>query len=631
MKKIGIIDIDCSDISFAEYDLLILLPGVEQHSNTTNSISVSNIIEQNDIYLRSKMFKILQSFAFDSHEFGNVIKYSTIKHNFSYWWLSSVAEQSNWSESFYLNELIILYAIDLILKQYSSKDIFVLFTESTDRYILIERYFKTTSLNLKIASTKIPYRLSVRNKIRLFYPYLFGLCRALKYILFNSIYALLCNTNLPSSHIKSPSIVVFDYISPSDLNSAKHSNSYKSRYWPGFSELALEYTNSTIRCFIPSFNGDINCAIKLQSFIDKLNKKASNSDYFSILSFIDIPLLFDAIKDWLTLLYRIVLLGKFFKSKHSLKTLSHHYIYNFWLETTLSSASLHHILSYKLISKLLLHLKNSSCILACFYLFENQPWEKSLIYHWSTLYDTPIYGISHTPIRFWDLRFCSNYQYKYFWDVYKFKNNLAFLSNDSLIQFKDNSLLDSNHLLTLEALRYSYLHDHTPTRKPSSRLRKKILLVGDYLKLNTISLLRLLDSSKLAHHPHLEFHYKPHPLCSINSIKYFENIVSIESKPLEKCLSNYDLAIISEFTSASIDAYFCGTPFIICLDSSHLNFSPFYKLSGAIFVNNASQLNKVTLDIFSRKYIPSAFSSSFMDVNSRLPRWRNLFSEINAK
>ena len=86
------------------------------NSNQNNLISINNIIEKNQIFLK-KFLEIIYNFRLKKINEINLISYFLIRNKFSYWWMCLINEKSNISKSFYINDIIKLIALEMWLKE----------------------------------------------------------------------------------------------------------------------------------------------------------------------------------------------------------------------------------------------------------------------------------------------------------------------------------------------------------------------------------------------------------------------------------------------------------------------------------------------------------------------------------
>ena len=214
------------------------------------------------------------------------------------------------------------------------------------------------------------------------------------------------------------------------------------------------------------------------------------------------------------------------------------------------------------------------------YLQENEGWEFGLIYAWRASGHSPnLMGFPHTTPRHWDLR------YFYSQQSYERKDQCdlplpAYVGVNGTAA--KNMYLDGGHpkdrLIEIEALRYLYLVDTTNLRSysvTSGEEKKTVLVLGDYLKENTIKLMKLLSVSAQFIDKPIQYIIKPHPVCPIYEEDYPELHMVVSSDPIHVLIEQCSLAYTSSITSAAVDAYCAGEPVVTVLDLRALNLSPF--------------------------------------------------------
>ena len=159
-----------------------------------------------------------------------------------------------------------------------------------------------------------------------------------------------------------------------------------------------------------------------------------------------------------------------------------------------------------------------------FYLFENQSWEKSLVYNFKGKAKT--IAVNHASIRYWDLRFSRDEkcEKKVTPDIYAVNGENS-----------KNKLLNENYpvekISKVEALRY--FHTSPKINKNEYLCEKKnILLVSDYSSKSNLNLLNAINSINKINLLDFKFTLKEHPLKSVN-LDNFQNIKKTNEDFLE--------------------------------------------------------------------------------------------------
>jgi surface carbohydrate biosynthesis protein (TIGR04326 family) len=261
------------------------------------------------------------------------------------------------------------------------------------------------------------------------------------------------------------------------------------------------------------------------------------------------------------------------------------------------------------------------------YLCENNRWERALNYAWRKHDHGELIAVPHSTVRFWDLR--------YFADPRTYQSDALGLKvepdrvalNGRAAQ---KAYFEANYPETrtaeCEALRYEHLHEaENHSRSKIKNEATKVLLLGDFLYLNTIRLLRLIDEAVPQLGSSYVYTFKPHPVCVLTSKDVFKFSFETETRPLSEIVSRFDLVVSSNSTSAGVDAFFAGLPVVVMLDDQELNYSPLRDQPGVKFVSTAQD----TIDAFQAVNLGSSAKQNpdgFFFLDPSMSKWRELLS-----
>ena len=228
-----------------------------------------------------------------------------------------------------------------------------------------------------------------------------------------------------------------------------------------------------------------------------------------------------------------------------------------------------------------------------YYLCENQPWERALIMAWRKRGCGELTAIPHSSMRFWDLR--------YFFDFRIYTGEHG--SNMPLPDFiaansKDcedfliNSGYPTAKIIRLEALRYTHLLNRENASLTSSK-KLRVLVLGDYLESATVRLMNLISDAYQSTKELVDITVKAHPNFPIKSQRFPNLKMEIGRNNLNSLLSQCDIALCSNLTSAALDAYAYGVEVIIALDNNDLNLSPLRGKESVTFISTNKDLISV--------------------------------------
>ena len=192
----------------------------------------------------------------------------------------------------------------------------------------------------------------------------------------------------------------------------------------------------------------------------------------------------------------------------------------------------------------------------CFYIHENQPWEKSLIYHWKKNNKGNIFGVVSSSVRFWDIRYKKTI---YNSDILLANGQDSF---DKLLNFGYKNY----EVRKVETLRYD---QNLYVEKTKFLQKKEILVLLDYSKKSNELLTNILNKSELI--KDYDLIIKEHPLRKYENKKLNYMFYKDIEKNHKKI---FDLVICTNKTTASVDYYLDSQRIAILIEPDFFNFSP---------------------------------------------------------
>jgi len=261
------------------------------------------------------------------------------------------------------------------------------------------------------------------------------------------------------------------------------------------------------------------------------------------------------------------------------------------------------------------------------YLFENLSWESTFIHAWRKHGHGKLIAVAHSTVRYWDIR--------YFFDpraigtthldnqmpqadFFALNGNVAI---DSFI----NAGFPKEKIVSCEALRYLNFSEtiiqKNKDKAASDSLR--VLIWGDYMPSGTINMLLLISKSILSFSRDLSLSIKPHPNFQISPHDFPDLNLNVVNDQLYSILPNYDIAVSSNMTSASVDAALAGLPVIIVLEDAELNFSPLRGNSNVFFVSNTGELIEA-LNNFDKGVTSVEEVKDFFFLDPAMLRWKKI-------
>jgi surface carbohydrate biosynthesis protein (TIGR04326 family) len=184
-------------------------------------------------------------------------------------------------------------------------------------------------------------------------------------------------------------------------------------------------------------------------------------------------------------------------------------------------------------------------------------------------------------------------------------------------------------LIEVEALRYLHLNQtakHKAYLNVSGVGEMTLLVLGDYLKENTMQQMELLRIAALRIDKKIKYIIKPHPACPILVGDYPELDLTITNDPIPMLIDHCSLVYTSSITSAAVDAYCAGKPVVTALDPKSLNLSPLKGSEGVSFVSSPEALAVVLNRMGQMKEIAGQGKDYFY-LDPNLSRWQRLLKQ----
>jgi surface carbohydrate biosynthesis protein (TIGR04326 family) len=258
------------------------------------------------------------------------------------------------------------------------------------------------------------------------------------------------------------------------------------------------------------------------------------------------------------------------------------------------------------------------------YLCENQSWERALLRAWRKYGHGEIIGVAHATVPFWHL---------YYFDdprSWRSKRKSAMPLPDRLAVNGPAAwmvLVESGYpierLIEVEVLRYLKL-SRTTSKRVLDPARIKVLVLGDIIPESMQNLLKMLGNVIKRTHLDSQFTFKPHPLYAIELADYPDLLeVKQVNEPLDRILSDFDIVLSANSTSAAVDAYQVGLQVIIGLEGTSLNLSPLRGQPGVRFIGTPDDLMEA-LRAAGENHAAKMERPEFFFLDSELPRWRRL-------
>lgn len=296
-----------------------------------------------------------------------------------------------------------------------------------------------------------------------------------------------------------------------------------------------------------------------------------------------------------------------------------------WYASMRGAAAIDNLLFVELFDAALRDLPHQSKGL---YLCENQPWERALIHAWRKYgHGQLIAAAVHVSIRFWDLRYYVDQRTLHSSEPHGLPQpDLMALNGKAAIDACLSGGWPGGAMVECEALRYGDL-PHRTKDSPENREdgAVKVLLLGDYLPVSTVNMLRLLEASAPQLTGRVRYTIKPHPNFPIVTSDYPSLHLDVATGSLSTLVPRFDMALASNMTSAALDFYFAGVPVVIALDATDLNMSPLRGAPDVRFVSTPAELI-AALQAPTTRGAGNRSRDEFFFIDPVLPRWERLLT-----
>ena len=579
---------DCLTIFWDRYDV-----------KSSNHFSIPKILDDNCEYYKNLYLKIISDISDFKINNKSIIDSFLRKDNFNFWWLTSIQQKFNIDDSSGINNSIKLLVLSDFLSNYSVDSVSVFTRNQNLRNSL--REFCVLN-NIKFIGD---YKFINNDKT------LFNIWKSFIFSFKYSFFYLLNNRLFDKKNFQGD-VSFFDIFVHLKENSF-YENKFSSSYVNGMVDILRnsKYIVNWTHLFyshklIPKFSD----AKKLTSGFNKYD--SFKFKHLFIEDYLSLYIIFKAI-----FIYLITFPKYYFIYVKSRQFLKYNKINFFPLlkdEFNESLFGISRIVNEIRILSFDLLFKNSKKQIFGFYIQENQPWELILISKWKKYNHGQIFGVPHSTVRFWDLR--------YFDSIDNLNRKLEFLPDSILVNSKyaynllDIKLFNQYKIEIVEALRYQHLNNLKTKIIPFN-----IIVFGDFQQRTTEKILLIVDEASKKLGSCFNFYFKQHPAFyfDLSLFNFTEDL-----RTTEEILFSYDIMISSDSSSTAAEAYSLGRTVIQYLDGSKLNFSPIKGLNGSqVFIDSNNLCDILNNYIFKRDFEKDNLNAYFyLDIN--FAHWRRI-------
>ena len=575
--------------------------------------SLPRYIEDNDIILREQYLDLIKSVNKVTLSNKNIREYLTIKGGFSFWEMSPVNEQSIYGQPISL--IIKALAIRRILEG-QDYDTVVIDVSNPNLSKVISSTCKKMGLRIQNRNNN----LLVKIKEQLINNYIVLMGKGFIYLLIICLKQTIFTKNNKVDFHKN-ALIFFSPLTHLKKRSAINNTNFNSELWDGLPELIIKSKKKAnwIHTFSPS--GGVASRYEAKSLIDNFNKDANFVHSLMGTNF-HYKLVLKVIKQWICFSFSYIRLRGI---KKLIMTADD--VVNFWplLQANIYQSFTGYRLAHNLfvfydLEELFSKLPRQE---KCFYLYENQPWEKALLYFYRKHNNGNIFGVVHSTVRFWDMR-----HFHHSDKLINYDRNLTtlpdyFLLNGSYAkELYIESGIPEKRALESEALRYREIINNQFIEKEESK-DEAILLILDYSETFSINMMKFIELYEKEYQRDLHYIVKPHVNSPIDLRDFEIKNAVISNDKIEVLLHNPCKCVCSNMTSAQIDALIMQSSVIVILDGKEINLSPLKGLETTTFVSTLEELDG---SLMSRsEVLKEGVTSDFFFHDKKLARWKNIF------
>jgi surface carbohydrate biosynthesis protein (TIGR04326 family) len=591
--------------------------------NNLSVTSIPQLIEEHADVLKARylawVYDLGESFIYGKR----LVDQLELKSDFSYWWMTLIAEKCNYANSHHITDAIRLMAFDLwASKQSISQVVLVTSNRGLAECLRLWCLKSEVSFEWQVIDDEPSANTSIARRIYKVLPmFIQGLLRLVYYYIDRWE---LRGLGLREWREAQGGVTFFSYL----FNLLPSATKYQSRYWSNLPDELVKDGVKTNWLHIYYKDELLPTARSAAHLIKKFNRTTNGHQlHITLDSFLTLQVFFRTFRDWIRLISISRRLGPAISNVTSDGLVLWPLFAKEWSKTTVGANAIENCLYLNLFEVAMNMLPKQQTGV---YLYEQQPWELALIYAWKESGHGCLIGAQHSTMLYWDLR--------YFHDSRNYKlagrnalpmpNKLAVNGPQALNTIIQSGYPEKN-LIEVEALRYLYLADDEGSKHSALIGKKKnmrLLVLGDYMPSNTRRQLNLLAQALAMLSVNVDITVKPHPACPIKTQDYPDVNMTVSYEPIAKLLAKSDMAYTSAATSAAVDAYCVGIPVISLLDPNTLNLSPLRGFKDVVFAGEAKEL-AVALSSATKAVSESFYKKTYFLIDLQLPRWRKLLRD----
>ena len=576
------------DFEFTGKEKNIILWDSFFEDEKNNIISITSRVEKKPSIYRQKFYDLV--FEISRKKIGDklLLDYLNIEKELSFFWFTNIGQRDNISQFPELNDIIKSFCLIEIIGGAGIREMHL---EISQKNIYNQIKSICASKNIKI-TFKSNYRYIHKTKI-------LNPLKVLIYIFYFYIKRLGFKRNTYSKS----DFILFDFFIGESISDSKFSSKYYTKLTDLLSSFKMSYNYAHLFFKSKTTKNLFEIDKKLKKFNNHVIDRETNLYKIGC-----------SLKKYFSLLRKTLVLRKnnnlFFSSKHKV---DFRYLIEKNFFDSLTGINSIKNLSYNELIKSYVK-KNNDCSYGI-YIFENQPWELILNYHWKKNNNYSLFAMVHTTVRFWDLRM--------FYGKNFLNSNLIPTKILSNSKYSKIELINGGYCIKsiddVEALRYLERDNELDIEKKFSTEIKKLLVCGDF---NTKTNKILFDiGQNVQSKSSFKVDFLPHPT---QKILPPENNLNLINGNLKKIINNYSYILTSSISSSSVEAIESGKVVFQLLEKGSLNFSPLKNLNYTISITSANDI----INHFKKNKKIKIEKLIFFDNNMKLSKWKIFLAKL---
>lgn len=588
-------------------------------------VSIPVLVEEQPDELRSRYLAWIHDVGQTSLGGKRVVDTLKLRSDFSFWWMTSLAQKFNASGASQVDTAIKLFVLENLINKgevkylelVSDNKLLAVVIKNLCQQSDIEFHFKTTSANR--SRTSFP---------RSVYRGLPFPLQALIYLVRHISLGMPFLRKTQSPEFKGD-VCLIDVLVHLDKK-AYTDGVFISNYWTSLTDKFRELKIKTNWIHNYFRQESLTSPASAGALLQRFNQSADTNECHGLLEAgLDINVIGKAIGDYLQVGWSSL---KFKGFRHLFQPAGS--ALNFWPlfehewnDSLRGQGAMLQCLRIALYEKVVQTLPHQRLGI---YIQENQPWEMALIHAWRAAGHGLLVGVPHNTVRYWDLR--------YFQDARCYgpsrhdnfpKPDLVAVHGPAAKSRYLEGAYPEMELIEVEALRYQHLlvtaFKSTQRHSVDQKQSLTILICGDFISAVNQKMLAWLSDAVSFMPRDTVYILKPHPACPIKVSDYPLLQLQVSNDNLSLLLPRCDAVFANNISSTTVDAYCAGIPVVRMLDGVALNMSPLRECAGGTAVTSPEQLAEALAAVTRRA---SAAPEPYFFLDDTLPRWQSLLDRL---